>query len=146
MTQTPQPTTHIRVLLVDDQANVRRGLRMRLGLEPDFEIVGEAADGESALHMARLLAPNVVVMDVRMPNMDGIAATTAIHADVHTGMHATLSHPAVVLLSLYDDEQTRARATAAGADAFVPKDCLTECLSDAIRTAVAAHPLAHTGS
>jgi DNA-binding NarL/FixJ family response regulator len=125
----------IRVLLVDDQTNVRRGLRMRLGLEPDFEVVGEASDGESALNMTRLLAPNVVVMDVRMPHMDGIAATAALHA--------TYPHPAVVLLSLYDDDQTRARATAAGADAFVPKDCMQECLCEAIRSAVEKHPRAH---
>lgn len=117
----------IRVLLVDDQANIRRGLRMRLGLEPDIEVVGEAADGEAAVRMAQLLAPNVVVMDVQMPIMDGIDATVAVTKEAFP--------PGVVMLSLYDDERTRARARDAGAVVFVPKTCMHEHLVDAIRTA-----------
>ena len=117
----------IRVLLVDDQANIRRGLRMRLALETDIEIVGEAADGEAALRMARLLAPTVVVMDVHMPIMDGIDATAALLKES--------APPAVVALSFYDDERTRERALAAGAAAFVPKTCGHEYLVEAIRRA-----------
>jgi DNA-binding NarL/FixJ family response regulator len=109
---------------------------MRLGLEADIEVVGEAADGEAALKMTHLLAPNVVVMDVQMPIMDGIAATAELHQ--------SKAHPAVVILSLYDDERTRARANEAGADAFVSKDCMTECLSDAIRSAASSHVGTHT--
>ena len=117
----------IRVLVVDDQMNIRRGLRMRLGLEPDIEVVGEAADGEAAVRMAHLLAPNVVVMDVQMPIMDGVAATQAIVAEAFP--------PRVVALSFYDDERTRAKALAAGATAFVPKGCGHDYLVEEIRRA-----------
>ncbi len=68
----------IRVLLVDDHALVRTGFRMVLDSEPDIEVVGEAADGRQAIHSAARLAPDVVLMDVRMPELDGIAATRAI--------------------------------------------------------------------
>jgi DNA-binding NarL/FixJ family response regulator len=117
----------IRLLLVDDQPNIRRGLRMRLGLEPDIEVVGEAADGASALKLARLVAPDVVVMDVEMPGMDGIAATSQLRAGA--------PHCSVVILSLYDDATTRARAAEAGACAFVAKTRMDEALVEAIRTA-----------
>lgn len=118
----------IRVLLVDDQKNIRRGLRMRLGLEPDLTVVGEAGDGEAALRMARLVAPDVVLMDVEMPVLDGIAATERLRQ----------AEPrcSVVMLSLYDDAQTRARAAAAGACAFVAKTRMDESLLDAIRAAI----------
>ena len=117
----------IRVLLVDDQTNVRRGLRMRLELEPDVTVVGEACDGEAALGMARLLSPTVVLMDVEMPRMDGIAATQQL---CQGG-----AGPAVVMLSLYDDAATRQRAKAAGAIDFVAKTRMDETLLDAIRRA-----------
>jgi DNA-binding NarL/FixJ family response regulator len=117
----------IRVLLVDDQNNIRRGLRMRLGLEPDITVVGEAADGESALTMARLLAPTVVLMDVEMPVMDGIVATAELRR--------VAPKASVVMLSLYDDAATRDRAAAAGAVAFVAKSRMDETLLDAIRAA-----------
>ena len=68
----------IRVLLVDDHALARTGLRMVLDTEPDIEVVGEAATGRQAIHSARRLAPEVVLMDVRMPELDGIAATREI--------------------------------------------------------------------
>ena len=70
----------IRVLLVDDHALARTGFRMVLDTEPDIEVVGEAADGRQAIHSAARLAPDVVLMDVRMPELDGIAATRAIVA------------------------------------------------------------------
>ena len=70
----------IRILLVDDHALVRTGFRMVLDSEPDLEVVGEAADGHQAIHSAARLAPDVVLMDVRMPGLDGIAATRAIVA------------------------------------------------------------------
>lgn len=117
----------IRILLVDDQQNIRRGLRMRLALEPDLAIVGEAADGEAALRMARLVAPDVVVMDIEMPVMDGIAATSALRD--------ASPRCSVVMLSLYDDAATRTRAAAAGASAFVAKTKMDETLLDAIRAA-----------
>ena len=70
----------IRVILVDDQITVRHGLRMRLMLEPDMLVVGEAGDGQEALHLALSLSPDVVLMDIEMPGMDGIAATEAMKA------------------------------------------------------------------
>ncbi|MGH2495873.1 MAG: response regulator [Ktedonobacteraceae bacterium] len=117
----------IGVLLVDDQPAVRRGLRMRLQLEPDMQIVGEASNGKEALNMAQTLAPDVVLMDVEMPEMDGIEATAALHVSV--------SSSAVVILSIHDDAQTRGRAQAAGAVAFVEKRGFADHLLAAIRQA-----------
>ncbi len=98
---------------------------MRFALEEDFQVVGEAADGKAALDMARELHPDVVVMDVEMPTMDGVAATEML-----VGCEP---HPAVVMLSLYDDVKTRVRAQAAGASAFVEKHAPVETLIQAIR-------------
>ncbi len=117
----------IRLLLVDDQPAVRRGLLMRLHLEPDIQIVGEASTGREALRLAQSLAPDVVLMDVEMPEMDGIEATAALRLAV--------SQSAVVILSIHDDEQTRGRAQAAGAVAFVEKRGATDSLLAAIRQA-----------
>ncbi len=103
----------IRVLLVDDQAVVRRALRVRFHLEPDLQVVGEASTGSEALTLAQTLTPDVVLMDIAMPGMDGIEATAALHRVV--------PQSAVVLLSNHDDAQTRGRAQAAGAVAFVEK-------------------------
>lgn len=117
----------IKLLLVDDQPSVRMGLRMRLSLEADVTIVGEAGDGEAALSLAQTLQPDVIVMDVQMPRMDGIAATAALRSIVPaTG---------VVLLSLYDDAATRARGQAAGALAFIQKQGTMDALLTAIREA-----------
>ena len=74
----------IRLLLVDDQPVMRRGLEMRLHLEPDMQIVGEASTGREALRMAQALSPDVVLMDVEMPEMDGIDAKTALRATAST--------------------------------------------------------------
>ena len=117
----------IRLLLVDNQSVVRRGLRMRLLLEPDIQIVGEAGTGREALSLAQALSPDVVLMDVEMPDMDGISTTTTLRA--------TVSQSAVVMLSIHDDPPTQARARAAGAVAFVEKRGRTEDLLAAIRQA-----------
>jgi DNA-binding NarL/FixJ family response regulator len=117
----------IKLLLVDDQPAVRHGLRMRLALEPDVAVVGEAADGAAALRAVQTLAPDVVVMDVVMGEMDGLAATAAL------GVGGPA--PAVVVLSLYDDAATRRRALEAGAAAFVGKHETAEVLLAAIRRA-----------
>ena len=101
------------VLLVDNQPAARQGLLIWLTTEPEVTVVGEAGTGEEAIRMARTLSPDVVLMDVEMPDMDGIAATAALRA--------TAPHVAVVILSLYDDTRTRARAREAGAAAFVAK-------------------------
>jgi len=122
----------IRVLLVDDQQAVRRGLWLRLHLEPDMQVVGEASTGKEALSMAQALSPDVVLMDIEMPDMDGIETAAALRA--------ADSRSAVVILSIHDDPLTRARAGAAGAVAFVEKRGTTEDLLAAIRQAAR-----HTG-
>jgi DNA-binding NarL/FixJ family response regulator len=103
--------TAIHLLLVDDEAPVRRGLRMLFDLEPDITVVGEAADGITAVQMARELTPDVVVMDVEMAGGDGISATFALAG----------SASAVVVLSIHDSEHVRGLAARAGAAAFVGK-------------------------
>ena len=117
----------IRVLLVDDQPAARRGLRVRFHLEPDLEVVGEASTGREALTLAQTLTPDVVLMDIEMPGMDGIEATAALRTIV--------PQSAVVILSIHDDVQTRGRAQAAGAVAFVEKRGGTDRLLSAIRQA-----------
>jgi DNA-binding NarL/FixJ family response regulator len=118
----------IRVLLVDDQAVVRRALRARFHLEPDLEVVGEASTGREALALAQTLTPDVVLMDIQMPDMDGIEATAVLRRAVPQSV--------VVILSIQDDAQTREQAKAAGAIAFVEKRGATDSLLTAIRQAV----------
>ena len=117
----------IRLLLVDDEPTIRRGLRMRLELEPDVEVVGEAANGLSAIDQVAALGPTVVLMDVEMPVMDGISATKAISQRNPA--------PAVVVLSIHDDRETIQRAAEAGASSFVPKADMNDALITAIRDA-----------
>jgi DNA-binding NarL/FixJ family response regulator len=117
----------IRLFLVDDERVVRQGLRMRLSMEPDMDVVGEASDGQDALEAVPGIRPDVVLMDVHMPIVDGIAATAALRE----------SAPgcAVVVLSMQDDVATRARAHEAGAVAFVSKHQIERTLTEAIRSA-----------
>ena len=103
----------IRVLIVDDESAVRQGLRMRLSAEPDVQVIGETANGQAALDLVQALQPEVVLMDVTMPQLDGIDATEALHA--------ISPNTAVVMLTVYDDAAMRARARAAGAVAFITK-------------------------
>jgi DNA-binding NarL/FixJ family response regulator len=117
----------IRILLADDQPNVRRGLRMRLDLEPGLDVVGEAADGASAVTLACRLSPDVVLMDVEMPGMDGISAMEQLKQ--------ALPGCRVVVLTIHDDTRTRERARKAGAAAFVSKHQIDSSLMDAIRAA-----------
>jgi DNA-binding NarL/FixJ family response regulator len=124
-----ETTTMITLLLVDDQPAVRRGLRMRLALEPDFLVTGEAEDGTSALALVPELRPDVVLMDAQMPRMDGIVATVALRA----AFPAT----AVVILSLHDDAATREQAAIAGATAFLSKQASDTALVDTLRRAAA---------
>lgn len=117
----------IRLFLVDDEHSVRQGLRMRLGMEPDFVVVGEAADGRRAVADVASIRPDVVLMDIQMPIIDGIEATAALRD--------TVPGCAVVMLSMQDDADTRARARAAGAVGFVSKHQIESALAAAIRTA-----------
>jgi len=117
--------TMIRLLLVEDELAVRQGLTMRLSAEPDFSVIGEAVDGEAALEMAGRLRPDVVLMDVEMPCLDGIATTCALLT--------ICPSTAVIILSLHDDACTQARAKKAGAAAFVAKSMPSETLLTTIR-------------
>jgi DNA-binding NarL/FixJ family response regulator len=118
----------IRVLLVDDQSVIRQAVSSWLGIEPDVAVVGEAESGQAALDLASALRPDVVLMDIDMPVMDGLAATSALH-DVSP-------ETAVVILSMHDDSSVRARAQEAGAVAFVSKHQALDELVQAIRSAV----------
>jgi DNA-binding NarL/FixJ family response regulator len=103
----------IRVLIVDGQAEVRRGLRMRLGIEPDLTVVGETGNDEEALALAQTLDPDVVVIDVGRPDPDSVNIIRYLRQATPTA--------SVVVLSLQSDEDTRARVHAAGAHAFLEK-------------------------
>jgi DNA-binding NarL/FixJ family response regulator len=115
-------------LLVDDQPAVRRGLRMRLALEPDILVAGEAEDGAAALALMPKLRPDIVLMDAQMPRMDGIIATVALRA--------AYPDAAVVILSLHDDQATRKQAAAAGAVAFLSKQATDTTLVAVLRGVV----------
>ena len=122
----------IRVLIVDDQPAVRRGLHLRLSLEPEVEVIGEAGDGAEAISLAGSLQPDVVLMDARMPGVDGIEATAALRA--------VARESAVVILSLDDSAKTRTRAKEAGAVAFVSKRRMEEELLAVVRRAALGRP------
>jgi DNA-binding NarL/FixJ family response regulator len=115
----------IRVLLADDQALVRTGFRMILKAEPDMEVVGEAADGAQAVDAVRRLAPDVVVTDVRMPNMDGLEAARRILSRA--------ASPRVLMLTTFDRDEFVFEALRAGASGFLLKDGPADQLTAAIR-------------
>ncbi len=115
----------IRLLIVEDQPGVRRGLKMLFATEPDLSVIGEASCGEAALDLATSLGPDVVLMDVELPCMDGIATTSELHQ--------LQPQAKVIMLSLHDDERTRSRAKKAGAVAFVAKSMSPEMLLATIR-------------
>jgi DNA-binding NarL/FixJ family response regulator len=118
----------IRLVLADDQAAVRQGLRMRLLLEPDMAVIGEASNGKEALTLVQHLCPDVVLMDIEMPDMDGISATAVLRRIVPQSV--------VVILSIHDDSRMRALAQKAGAIALVEKRGSIETLLAAIRSAI----------
>ena len=124
----------IRVLIADDQALVRRGFRMILEIEEDLEVVGEAVDGEDAVSKACDLRPDVVLMDVRMPGLDGIAATERLTAD--TSVDAR-----VVMLTTFDMDEYVYEALQVGASGFLLKDVQPELLVAGIRAVHAGESL-----
>ena len=115
----------LRLLIVDDQALVRAGFRKLLESEDGFEVVGEAGDGVEAVAAARRLAPDVVLMDIRMPKLDGIEATRQL---------ATGGRPAVLILTTYDLDEYVFEALQAGASGFLLKDAPPDDLVAAVRT------------
>ncbi|MEU4733335.1 MULTISPECIES: response regulator transcription factor [unclassified Streptomyces] len=120
----------IRVLIADDQPLVRRGLALILSPDPEFEVVGEAEDGAQAVALAQRLRPDVVVMDIRMPVLDGVKATEELAR--------TLPETRVLALSTFDMDEYVVAALRAGAYGFLPKDISPEELGAAVR-------IVHTG-
>jgi DNA-binding NarL/FixJ family response regulator len=123
----------IRVLIVDDQELVRTGFRVIVDAEDDLEVVGEAADGRSAVETAALLRPDVVLMDIRMPNLDGIEATRRLLA--------TERAPRVLMLTTFDLDDYVYEALRAGASGFLLKDAGAGELLHAIRVVAAGEAL-----
>ena len=123
----------IRVLVVDDQALVRGGFRLILESQPDLEVVGEAENGNEALAQARELRPDVVLMDVRMPGMDGLEATRQLLG--------RRDAPRVLMLTTFDLDEYVYDALRAGASGFLLKDVRPEQLADAVRVVAAGETL-----
>lgn len=124
----------IRLLVVDDQELVRAGFAAVLATQPDFEVVGEAADGREAVDGARLHRPDVVLMDIRMPNLDGVAATAEICADQRVPTR-------VLILTTFDLDEYVMAALRAGASGFMLKDAPRDSLYAAVRTVAAGDAL-----
>jgi DNA-binding NarL/FixJ family response regulator len=125
----------IRVVLADDQVLMRAGLRVLLDAEDDLEVVGEAEDGVQAIDVVRALRPDVVVMDIRMPDLDGLAATRAIVADPE------LDAVHIVVLTTFDLDEYVFAAIRAGATGFLLKDAEPTELLRAVRCAAAGEAL-----
>ena len=123
----------LRVVLVDDQALVRAGFRMILRAEPDFEVVGEAGNGRQAVEVVAATSPDVVLMDVRMPEMDGIEATRLITAAPDA--------PRVLMLTTFDLDELVYEALRAGASGFLLKEAPPEQLVAGVRTVAAGEQL-----
>lgn len=116
----------VRIVLVDDQALFRAGIKMVLDSQPDLEVVGEASDGREGIDVVRAMRPDLVLMDVRMPVMDGLAATAEILREPDA--------PRVVVLTTFDLDEAAARAIQGGASGFLLKDSEPEFLLSAVRT------------
>jgi len=126
----------IRVLVADDEEMVRYGFRMILEAQPDIEVVGEADDGTSAVDAARRLTPDVVLMDIRMPKMDGLEATRIL-------LSRLAPPPRVVVLTTFDRDEYVYEALKAGASAFLLKASPPEQLAAAVRVVAAGDALLH---
>jgi DNA-binding NarL/FixJ family response regulator len=118
----------LRVLIADDQALVRAGFRMILEAQPDIEVVGEAADGEAAVEGARRLRPDVILMDVRMPGLDGLEATRRLLGEPDS------EPPRILILTTFDLDEYVYAAMRSGASGFLLKDASPEHLVAAVRT------------
>jgi DNA-binding NarL/FixJ family response regulator len=119
--------TSIKILLVDDQPLFREGLRTLLSVHPDFEIIGEAGNGEEAIRLAKSFRPSVVLMDLQMPVLDGVAATRRLHQEQ--------PNCRVIVLTTFDDDEMVFDGLRAGAVGYLLKDAPSEKLAEAIRVA-----------
>jgi DNA-binding NarL/FixJ family response regulator len=128
-------TMPIRVLIVDDQALVRAGLRVLVDSAADLEVVGEAEDGERAIAAARELEPDVILMDIRMPLLDGLAAAREIIGDGQS------TSPRVLMLTTFDADEYVYEALRSGASGFMLKDSEPERLQEAIRVVASGDAL-----
>jgi DNA-binding NarL/FixJ family response regulator len=122
-----------RVLIVDDDPLVRSALALMLGGQSDVEVVGEAGDGRAGVELAGHLQPDVVLMDIRMPQLNGLEATRRLHADPDP--------PRVIVLTTFDADEHVVGALAAGADGFLLKDTPPPLILDAIRKVAAGEPM-----
>ncbi|MER6224388.1 response regulator [Streptomyces sp. 900105755] len=129
----------IRVLLADDQSLVRAGFRALLDAQPDIEVTGEAADGEEALHKVRELRPDVVLMDIRMPRLDGLAAARRVTGEPE------LADVKVVMLTTFELDEYVFEAIRSGASGFLVKDTEPDELVRAVRAVVAGDALLSPG-
>ena len=120
-------TTPKRILIADDHLIIRQGLRLILETEPDFELVGEAADGLEAVRLAAELQPDVILMDLRMPGMDGLSAIERLHREQ--------PHIAIVILTTYNEDELLVQGLRLGARGYLLKDTDRETLFNAIRAA-----------
>jgi DNA-binding NarL/FixJ family response regulator len=123
----------IRILLADDQTLVRDGFRSILEREPDLEVIGEAGEGQQAVETSRRLRPDVVLMDIRMPVMDGLEATRRLLADPDP--------PRILVVTTFDRDEYVYQALKAGASGFLLKDIRSGQLREAIRTVAAGESL-----
>jgi DNA-binding NarL/FixJ family response regulator len=120
-------TDPIRVLIVDDQSLFREGLRTLLSVQPEFEVVGEAGNGEEAVQLVSVLKPEIVLMDLRMPVMDGVAATNKLHLET--------PDVKVIVLTTFDDDENVFEGLRAGAVGYLLKDVSSMKLFEAIHAA-----------
>ncbi|MET8990912.1 response regulator transcription factor [Nonomuraea wenchangensis] len=127
----------IRVLLVDDQPLLRTGFRLILEAEPDLTVVGQAGDGKAAMEQTRALLPDVVLMDIRMPGVDGIEATRRIVREAAPSAHV----PKVLVLTTFDLDEYIVEALRAGASGFLLKDVPPDELVQAIRVVAAGEAI-----
>jgi len=132
MTSMTSMTSPVRIIVADDHVVVRTGFAALLETQPDFTVVGTASDGEQAVRMSRELSPDVVLMDVRMPVMDGIEATRQLSEG---------PRPRVLILTTFDLDQYVYDALCAGASGFLLKDVTAERLFDAVRVIAAGEAL-----
>lgn len=122
----------INILLVEDDANLRKGIQMRLALDPDFQVIGETGDSWEALELTQVFRPDVIIMDLRLPGLDGLETTRRVKEILPTCK--------VVILTLYDEAANQQRASEIGVAAFVSKQEPDEVLIRAIRSAVTRLP------